>query len=272
MAWALSLITVAAFFPRTMLITDTRGADLLINRVGLEFDVVSSALDELPTSSSDWWNLGKLRAYSLIEEPFIHFDGDVFLWKPLASELLTADLVVQNPEPAPADDSTYYKPSFVFNSLVSAGGWVPPAYTSYLSAPGAQAFCMGIIGGKDLGLIRDFAGQAEELMLSERNKAAWKAMRREGYQPEVLIEQYLLAAVCYHRRSEGRTINVRHLFPSQALAFDEAAAVSRGYTHLIAAAKYDHRILRHLGRRLQAMNPTIYNRCIALLREADRST
>lgn len=40
----------------------------------------------------------KYLAYSNQKEPFIHIDGDVFIWKPFSKEIETADLIAQNKE------------------------------------------------------------------------------------------------------------------------------------------------------------------------------
>jgi hypothetical protein len=47
LSWALSLETARRHYPETALYTDSRGADLLVGRLGLEFGEVSTALDAL---------------------------------------------------------------------------------------------------------------------------------------------------------------------------------------------------------------------------------
>ena len=83
LAWGISLSAARRHYPETVLVTDQAGKKLLIDAlVGLQFTAVSTELDCLRTVDPDWWALGKLVAYSIQDQPFIHLDTDVFLWKP----------------------------------------------------------------------------------------------------------------------------------------------------------------------------------------------
>jgi len=59
MAWVLSLQTVRQHYRTTMLCTDTAGARLLIDTIGLEFGHVSTALDALEHCDPGRWALGE---------------------------------------------------------------------------------------------------------------------------------------------------------------------------------------------------------------------
>src|SRR6476646_849506 len=80
LSWALSFETARKHYPETALITDEEGAELLVGHLGLEFEHVSTELSELRDADERWWVLGKLRAYCVQQEPFVHLDNDVFLW------------------------------------------------------------------------------------------------------------------------------------------------------------------------------------------------
>jgi len=62
-----------------MLVTDTEGARLLVDKLGLRFTTVMTTLTALDDADPEWWVLGKLWAYRAQTEPFVHLDNDVFL-------------------------------------------------------------------------------------------------------------------------------------------------------------------------------------------------
>lgn len=95
---------------RTVLVTDDKGGDLLVNSLGLQFDEVTSQLNSLDSTDPTFWNSGKVLAYNLQESPFVHIDNDVFLWAPLPSRLLHSPVISQNPEFI-NDHLDYYRPS-----------------------------------------------------------------------------------------------------------------------------------------------------------------
>ena len=88
-----SFETIRSFYPQTKLYSDSRGVDLLVERLGLGFQSVSTQLDGMQGYDPSWWALGKLFAYASEEEPFIHFDSDVFLWRALPGEVTSCALV-----------------------------------------------------------------------------------------------------------------------------------------------------------------------------------
>jgi hypothetical protein len=88
LAWGLSLQTAGRHYPETVLITDRAGKKLLIDQLGLPFVHVSTELERLAHVDSGWWALGKLVAYSIQDQPFIHIDSDAFLWKALPRHLI----------------------------------------------------------------------------------------------------------------------------------------------------------------------------------------
>ena len=67
-------------------------------------DVIVS-LDCLNHYNPNLWALAKIKAYQMCKEPFIHVDGDVFIWTRIDECLKNHDLIVQNEETT----SDYYR-------------------------------------------------------------------------------------------------------------------------------------------------------------------
>jgi hypothetical protein len=102
LSWVLSVCEAVRHYPDTCLVTDTEGARLLVDSLGLPFRHVDLRLDALhPACDDEWWVLGKLTAYAAQTAPFIHLDNDVVLWNALPSAVTAAPVFAQNPENVP---------------------------------------------------------------------------------------------------------------------------------------------------------------------------
>ena len=262
LSWVLSVETARKHYPRTSLITDDVGAALLVDGLGLEFESVSTRLNDLDRQDAQWWNLGKLLAYALQSEPFVHIDQDVFLWEPLPERLLSADVFAQNPEPF-AHGLSDYRPHTLEHSLHAVSGWVPEEISGCFPIRGMlQGACCGILGGTRVDFIRYYAELAMRLVEHPLNVPAWPLLGDKQYYTTVL-EQYLLeACVSFHQAREHspfRDVSMQYLFDSPGDAYARAESV--GYTHLIGGAKANPEILARLEERVRTHFPVLYERC-----------
>jgi hypothetical protein len=267
LSWVLSLATASSLFRKSVLVTDTPGAKLLVDGLELPFAKVSTDLDCLSPSLRDWWVLGKLRAFRDQPEPFLHLDSDVYLWEPLPPALTRADIITQNPEPAPIDDGTYYKPTRIARAFDQNRAELPAFVTSYMQEGQNVAFCTGIFGGSALSVIHRFAGEAEHLVSNPMNARAWKGLN-DPLAHSVYIEQYLLAALlAEEQRRRKPALKVGHLFTSQHDAFSERVADQVGFTHLIGEAKRCPILKELVARKVRELDPERYE----IIRRLSRS-
>jgi hypothetical protein len=269
LSWVLSTMTARKHYATTALCTDDAGARLLVDGIGLEFDHISTALNLLDAQDPDWWALGKLHAYRMQAEPFVHIDSDVFLWQPLSPDPASVSVLAQNPEYL-LMGHFHYQPE-AFEAAITAGsGWLPREWRWYranCAAPRGE--CCGVFGGSQVDFIRHYADQAIRMMGEPKNRAVWRGVRGKGGH-NLLFEQYLLAAcIEYHRhhaRSRYRKVAISYVFPSVEEAFNPAIAERVGYTHLLFDAKRNPRLADRLETRVARDYPTYYHRCIEYLR------
>jgi hypothetical protein len=261
LSWVLSFHTVASRFASTTLVTDDDGARLLVDRLGLPFDHVSTALCDLRHSNPSWWILGKLHAYRRQAAPFVHFDSDVFLDKPLPSRLLSADVLAQNPQYAPTSDATEYRPTWFTTTVTRAGGWLPPEWHDYVTRSGSTAMCTGVVGGRATDLLTDYSERAISIVTSPRIDRLWHSIRDVAAH-NVLVEQYYLAAYC--ACAERPDLAVRYLFASDSEAVDPVVSARVGFTHLIGFAKRSLSNRAWVVRRVRHEHPDYYDRCVTL--------
>lgn len=267
LAWGLSFRLAQSHYPRTSLVTDTPGSALLVDGLGLPFTDVSTALDELDDADPDLWMLGKLLAYGLQEEPFVHLDTDVFLWRRLPAGVAAAPVFAQHPEEFAV---TAYSGVRVIEDAFDRAGLALPAewewYRTHQAYHYREANC-GIVGGTDTGFIRRYARLALDLVLAPEYSAAWALIPYRGAL-NTTIEQFLLAACAdYHRFDPGsphRGGYLRYLFPSAGQAYNGEHARRAGYTHLLSTAKRNPLTMARLTARVRAEDPAFYARCEAV--------
>jgi hypothetical protein len=268
LAWGLSLRLARIHYPETMLVTDRAGKTLLVDRLGLSFTHVSTELDRIDKTDVGWWALGKLVAYSLQEQPFLHLDSDVFLWKPLPERVIAAPVFAQCPENFHAAEE--WRGPLEIENAFAEHGLVLPLEWKWSRSRGGSRFreenC-GIVGGTRADFLRYYANLAIDLVLRPENAAAWKKFSvKEGY--NMIVEQFLLAACVdfhsSHPESPFSGIDIRYLFPSFEDAYQPASAARAGFTHLLGHAKSDAAIARRLEQRVQREDPKYYRHCVWL--------
>jgi hypothetical protein len=267
LAWGISLRAASRHYPETMLVTDRAGKKLLVDQLGLSFTQVSTELERLRDADTDWWALGKLAAYNIQDQPFVHLDTDVFLWQPLPAHLVRAPVFAQHPEypdchfidhPGGPRDIEY---AFAAEGieLPVEWQWARSRDESYFP----EENC-GILGGADVAFIRHYSGLALDMVLNPRNRPAWARLGdKKGY--NMIVEQFLLAAcVAYHRfhpASPYRGVKIKHLFRGVGEAFDLRQATRLGYTHLMGGAKSHPTVGRRLEERSRREDPVFFQQC-----------
>jgi hypothetical protein len=273
LAWVLSTMTARRHYRATALCTDDAGARLLLEGIGLEFDHVSTSLNELRAHDSEWWALGKLYAYREQTAPFVHLDSDVFLWRPLSPDPEGVALLAQNPDYFVPGQS-FYQPE-VFEDAITGveHGWLPVEWQWYrTSGRGQRGESCGVFGGNRIDFIQHYAGQAIRLIEEGGNQDAWQKIQCRSWHNHE-FEQYLLAAcIEYHRGradSPYRDISIDYVFGSTDDAFDSETAARAGYTHLIANAKCNRQLAERLEARVATDYPEHYRRCIDYLKKRE---
>ena len=98
LSWIISCNQLRRYYDDVTLVTDSQGYDVLINKLHLPYTDVIESLDCLNHYNPNLWALAKIKAYQSIKEPFIHVDGDVFIWTKIDESLRDYELIVRNEE------------------------------------------------------------------------------------------------------------------------------------------------------------------------------
>jgi hypothetical protein len=247
-----------------MLVTDRKGEKLLIDKLGLPFTHVSTELDRLQNVNPTWWALGKLVSYSMQDQPFMHLDTDVFLWKPLAPQVAEAPVFAQCPEIHGEDLHCHQRD--IEQAFAANGCSLPKEWEWERSQENAchrEENC-GIVGGTNVAFLRYFAQTALDMVLAPRNAPAWSSLEVKVIY-NMMVEQYFLSACIgfhrFHPESPYGGVRIKYLFSSWGDGYDPNCAARVGYTHLMGGAKSHPVVARRLEERMRREDPAYLRIC-----------
>ncbi len=153
MAWALSCQNIRNFYGNVELYTDNQGYEILINQLHLSYSKVHVILDELKPYPKELWALAKIKAYSQQNEPFIHIDGDVFIYSKFDECIHKAALIAQNSEKA----TEYYQSKF--SNVINRMPYLPGFMDIEFNNMPVCSCNAGIIGGNDIGFLKKYSSE-----------------------------------------------------------------------------------------------------------------
>jgi hypothetical protein len=156
MSWALSCLQVKKYYGKIELITDNRGKEILIDRLGLPYSHVSTSLEgRLDKYPAELWSLAKIYSYSIQNEPFIHLDGDVFIWDKFEERIIAAGVAAQNLE----FNLAYYRN--ILESIDNHFPYMPQVLKKAVDQKKEiNASNTGIFGGHNLPFIKNYCNSA----------------------------------------------------------------------------------------------------------------
>lgn len=260
MMWALSACLLRQHFARTQLITDADGARFLIDQLGLPFTEVSTALEALAGADPSFWALGKIHAYALQSEPWVHVDHDLFLLRPLPSALLARPLLGQCPESWQKRDQRNMLAYGRNEEVMAALPDLPPHFAAAARRPTQTAVNVGIIGGHALQLLAEYCASILLILASPRNQAGIQHLKDTGLGMSLIfcLEQWSLWAL-----ATARGIGLTYRFETpwyhpQTIA----AAQSHGYLHLQGGLKDQPHFSAWVESQLRTEFPQSYDRVL----------
>lgn len=228
-SWILSCNQLRNFYDDVTLVTDRAGYDILINKLHLPYSDVVVCLDELSKYNPDLWALAKIKAYGILNEPFIHVDGDVFVWDKFDGCLGNHDLIAQNIETT----SDYYRT--MWKEIRPAIDVLPEVMEKYDKNINHKAYNMGIFGGNDIIFIRDYCRQAFDFV----NQNLKKVNRLKGINFNIFFEQVLLHELAIRYNKDVATYIKEDIGDNEYHGFADFDGVPkrRKYLHLLGFYK-----------------------------------
>lgn len=256
MSWALSCLQFRKHYDKVELVTDSIGYDLLIDKLGLPYTSVKVCLDDLNEYNSDLWALGKIYAYGVQDEHFIHADGDIYIFDRFNTEIETSDLIAQNKE----CNFSYYDE--VFKAVSENFIYVPGCLKESKELNnGILAVNAGILGGNNIDFFKSYTSEAFDFV----NQNLSKLNHVNIGMFNTVFEQFL-----FHALAEKEKIDISYYLSNVNHAFDglaELTAVpSKKYIHTVGVYKRMKYIGDLVAHRLITDYPEYYFRIMNLIR------
>jgi len=255
MGWALSCLQIKKFYGSVTLHANTPAAALLIDTLNLPYDQVHITHDNLILPHHNLWALPKIYTYSLQKEPFLHLDGDVFIFDKFSDDLLTGDLIAQNEEVA----TDYYLETQ--KELMTHFSYFPPSVDQdFRSDVPIKAVNAGILGGNSSSFFKTYCSEAFKYIY--KNVAHLSSINTHRF--NVFFEQHL-----FYSLAKNEEIPIKFLIKGiikdnryKYLGNFHEVPFARRYLHLLGDFKRDEHTCRQMATTLRDLYPEYYYRII----------
>lgn len=251
LSWILSCLKLKEHYQEVELITDNLGKIILIDILKLPYDHVSLKLNDLQEFNERIWTLGKLLSYSIQRCPFIHVDGDVFIWEklPFNNEALFA----QHKE-------TRFAHNKCFLTLLQEKGYIFPD-TIHLDDSNVNEVNAGLLGGNDLSFFTKYTHTAFQFLHTNRTKINSLKASNEVTAVNTIMEQFFFCQLAEHTNRQ-----IQYLFKEDEVKDDYVRLVDfpsvphkSTYIHPVGYHKKNPVIGEYISRILYYEYPCYFN-------------
>ncbi len=257
MSWALSCLSFKKVYGHIELYTDREGKEIFKDILQLPYDKIHVELDCLNTFDEKLWAIGKIYTYILQNKPFIHVDGDVFIWQRFDKSIEQAELFGQHLE----INEGHYR--FGLNQIKSKRFLIPSEFESdFQKIKKFQATNAGIIGGNNIKFFKNYGEKAFDFINKNLNKISNDLI---GANYALLYEQYFFSVLARLNK-----IEITHFLDSKkediaSLNSFERKYGNKKYVHLLGDSKMDFRRCRELEMQLIIEYPKYHERILNFL-------
>ncbi len=258
-SWGLSALSYRKFYDTVELITDNIGQEILIHKLALPYTHVSLAQESYKPNIESLWVLRKLHSYALQNEPFIHADGDTFLFRPFDDEILKAPLIAQNFE--------YNHPYYLqgFEEVNQYCSYLPNYIKSDIDG-NISAVNAGIMGGNNYKFYHTFFKEVDDFVA--KNEEVIHQLEPSCF--NIFLEQFL-----FKKLADLKEIPVAYQL-EQPIGYPHNYQLDR-FWDLPNACDYIHvmnykknpTICEQMAQRLYIESPELYERIIKVSNELE---
>lgn len=260
MSWALSCLKCKELYGNIELVTDKYGKYLLYDMLELPYSSVRAEMDNLNDYDHNLWALGKIYAYSIQEEAFIHVDYDVFVWKLFPVYILNSDLIGQNYE------RNYQYNVEYFNQIKDYLDYIPDEIKEEINTTSdIIQINAGILGGNNIHFLNDYTRVSFEMV--EKNINLFKKVPQNKGAFNMVYEQFLFYCLAKHRHVKINVLFKESYINHVGLADFHEIPAKKYYAHALGTYKKFTSIGGYVAERLLLEYPYYYNRIITLVKK-----
>ena len=264
MAWVLSFLQINKLYKKVELYANSKAAKLLIDTLELPYNNVILRHDNLKLAHENLWALPKVFTYSLQDKPFLHLDGDVFLFDYFSDSLLKSELIAQNLENA----TDYYISTQ--KELITYLTYFPKyVKTEFDSQIPIKAVNAGILGGNNIQFIKEYSSDAFEYI--NRNIANMCSINVDRF--NVFFEQHL-----FYCLAKEKNITINFLFKDiikdneyEHLGSFHEVPCKKSYLHLLGQYKRDEYTCVQMAAKLRDLYPEYYYKIVSICNQNNNS-
>ncbi|RAJ08324.1 hypothetical protein LX64_00972 [Chitinophaga skermanii] len=281
-SWALSCLQLRKYYNEVELYTDTLGKQLLVDTFGLPYTKVHVVLDDFPYPDY-LWAAPKLKTYGLQEQPFLHVDGDVFIFHPFNTLRTQQNVVYQNREVEQFAGAFY---TDIVNDINQKTAKPLPQWLNTMEKNAIVALNAGVYGGLDVPFFQEHAAMAFNFFddhatlianmkhpsnanhIAEQALAAWLLQHHDvKVHAPLFTDNLFLTPDTMHLVNNIVTDDVpeREIgdepvpFGYQALNHFGISPLGRKYVHLMGHNKKSKLVCALLARRLRKDFPSYFD-------------
>jgi len=257
LGWILSVNQLVKYYDEVELVTDRFGYELLIEKLQLPYTDVHVVLDELNDYPSDLWALAKIKAYQMQTTPFLHIDGDVFVWERFSDELLNANLIAQNIETT----SDYYRTMWA--DIRPHLTHLPASMELFDQSIHNKAYNMGIFGGNNLEFLQKYCNASFDFVNKNKDNFA----NIDQFNFNIFFEQVLFHEMAQFKNQTVHSYIKEDIGDNQYANFGNFDDVphKRTYLHLLGDFKRQLFVCKKLETYVIRFYPAYYKKLEALL-------
>ena len=261
MSWALSCLQLKKFYSSVNLYANSPAVDLLIDQINLPYTEVYRTSESLDIPDKAW-ALAKVHTYSLQRQPFLHVDGDVFIWERFSKRYEQSQLVSQNIEIG----FPFY--SYFLELMQKDFTYIPAVFQGEVE-PSVNSCNAGVFGGTDTKFFQLYAIEAIKFVRDNVNFI-------DLVDPSVLcmtFEQLLFYRLA---QKHQKIIEYVHTTPVYDVTYPGFANFyevphKQKFIHTMGEFKRKKYVCDHLARRLRKDHPVYYYRILKCCQEAGLS-
>jgi hypothetical protein len=259
MAWALSCLQLRRYYDEVVLHANSFTSGILIDYLKLPYTNVVCDLDCFNHYPPELWGLVKIHTYSQQTTPFLHVDGDIFIWEPFDKQLLRADLIAQNLEIGTDLSESRFK-----DLEAQLSNFPTEVIEEKNQNKTIYGFNAGILGGSDLDFFNMYTQKAKKFI--NNNIDNLSKIRIGDF--NVYFEQYLFYCLANKYEKKVSVLIKETLTDYGYMNLGGFADVpyNKKYLHLIGGVKRLNGVCLELANRLRQDYPEYYYRIIALFK------
>jgi len=236
LSWILSCSLIHEKYGSVSLFCNSAGKSILVDSLRLPYKKIDLSIDSMDFPSSKIWVFKKLYIYSIQNAPFLHIDGDVFLFENLPDTILNNPISIQNFE---KDFLSYREIDRWIRSTIS----LPCEFDGNQSC---MAINVGIVGGTEVRRFSEFYRHLVKFYSSncvDLDQLCSKSGDLNRY-----IEQLLLYNFLTNSGVNIKPVIANNIYNSAYIGFARLERYPHlKYAHLMSRFKLDRSLCHHLA-------------------------